>query len=213
MIQNVIFDMGNVLLRWDPQYIVSRFTGDPEAQRQIRAAIFEDPDWAAQDAGAISEDEMRDHIRGRLPEALHEVALNCFDAFEQYMSDIPETQALVAELRAAGRRIYLLSNANVRFWDYLNGREFFRGFDGIVISARERLVKPDVRLYRLMMERYGLKPEECLFIDDMPANVAGAEAAGMAALRFDGNVNALREKMSKLGAFAGTSPGAPASNG
>lgn len=204
MIRNVIFDMGNVLLRWDPQYIVSQFTDDPEAQRRIRAAIFDDPDWAAQDAGALTEDEMRSRIRGRLPEELHEAALRCFDGFERHMPDIPETQALVEELRAAGRRIYLLSNANVRFWDYLHGREFFRRFDGIVISAREKLVKPDVRLYRLAMEQFGLKPEECLFVDDMPANVAGAEAAGMAALWFNGDVTELKENMEQMGVFFGT---------
>ncbi len=204
MIRNVIFDMGNVLLRWDPQYIVSQFTGDPEAQRRIRAAIFDHPDWAAQDAGALTEDEMRDRIRGRLPEELHDAAIRCFDGFERHMPDIPETQALAAELRAAGLRIYLLSNANVRFWDYLHGRAFFRGFDGIVISAREKRVKPDVELYRLAMERFGLRPEECLFVDDVQDNVEGARAAGMVALRFDGDAERLREEIRRIGVRLGT---------
>lgn len=204
MIRNIIFDMGNVLLRWDPQHIVSRFTADAEAQRRIRAAIFEDPDWAAQDAGAISEDEMRDHIRNRLPEELHEAAMNCYNAFERHMPDIPDMQALALELKAEGHRIYVLSNANVRFADYLPGRAFFREFDGIVISAQEKLVKPDARLFRLALDRFGLRPEESLFIDDAQANVEGARAVGMAALRFDGDVGRIRAEMKKLGLFSGT---------
>lgn len=204
MIRNIIFDMGNVLLRWDPQHIVSRFTADAEAQRRIRAAIFEDPDWAAQDAGAISEDEMRDHIRSRLPGELHEAAMNCYDAFERHMQDIPEMQALALELKAEGHRIYVLSNANTRFADYLQGLSFFQQFDGIVISAREKLVKPDARLYRLALERFGLRPEESLFIDDAQANVEGARAVGMAALRFDGDVGRIRAEMKKLGLLSGT---------
>ena len=204
MIRNIIFDMGNVLLRWDPQHIVSRFTADAEAQRRLRAAIFEDPDWAAQDAGAISEDEMRDHIRSRLPGELHEAAMNCYDAFERHMQDIPEMQALALELKAEGHRIYVLSNANTRFADYLQGLSFFQQFDGIVISAREKLVKPDARLYRLALERFGLRPEESLFIDDAQANVEGARAVGMAALRFDGDVGRIRAEMKKLGLLSGT---------
>lgn len=204
MIRNIIFDMGNVLLRWDPQHIVSRFTADAEAQRRLRAAIFEDPDWAAQDAGAISEDEMRDHIRSRLPGELHEAAMSCYDAFERHMLDIPEMQVLALELKAEGHRIYVLSNANTRFADYLQGLSFFQQFDGIVISAREKLVKPDARLYRLALERFGLRPEESLFIDDAQANVEGARAVGMAALRFDGDVGRIRAEMKKLGLLSGT---------
>lgn len=204
MIRNIIFDMGNVLLRWDPQHIAAQFTADAEAQRRLRAAIFEDPDWAAQDAGAISEDEMRDHIRSRLPGELHEAAMNCYDAFERHMLDIPEMQALALELKAEGHRIYVLSNANTRFADYLQGLSFFQQFDGIVISAREKLVKPDARLYRLALERFGLRPEESLFIDDAQANVEGARAVGMAALRFDGDVGRIRAEMKKLGLLSGT---------
>lgn len=206
MIRNIIFDMGNVLLRWDPQHIVSQFTADAEAQRRLQEAIFEDPDWAAQDAGAISEDEMRMRIRSRLPEALHEAAMNCYNAFERHMPDIPEMQALALELKAEGCRIYVLSNANVRFADYLPGREFFREFDGIVISAQEKLVKPDARLFRLALDRFGLRPEESLFIDDAQANVEGARAVGMAALRFDGDVDGIRAEMGKLGLLSGTGP-------
>lgn len=206
MIRNILFDMGNVLLRWDPQHIVSQFTDDAEAQRRIQAAIFEDPDWAVQDAGAISEDGMREHIRSRLPEELHEAAMNCYDAFERHMPDIPEMQALALELKAEGCRIYVLSNANTRFADYLPEREFFREFDGIVISARERLVKPDTRLFRLALERFGLRPEESLFIDDAQANVEGARAVGMAALCFDGDVGRIRDEMKDMGLLSGTGP-------
>ena len=206
MIRNIIFDMGNVLLRLDPQHIVSQFTADAEAQRRLQEAIFEDPDWAAQDAGAISEDEMRMRIRSRLPEELHEAAMNCYNAFERHMPDIPEMQALALALKAEGCRIYVLSNANVRFADYLPGREFFREFDGIVISAKEKLVKPDARLFRLALDQFGLRPEESLFIDDAQANVEGARAVGMAALRFDGDVDGIRAEMGKLGLLSGTGP-------
>ena len=73
-----------------------------------------------------------------------------------------------------------------------------------MISAREKLVKPDERLYRLALERFGLRPEESLFIDDAQANVEGARAVGMAALRFDGDVGRIRAEMKKLGLLSGT---------
>lgn len=204
MIRNVIFDMGNVLLRWDPRYIVEQFAGDAGDQALLRRAIFEQPDWPMLDAGSISEADMLAHIRARLPERLHAAAERCFCGYERHMPDIPEMQALAEELKRAGYRIYLLSNAGVRFRKYLQSRPFFRDMDGIVISAEEKRVKPDVQLFRLMLDRYGLSAGECVFIDDMPVNLTGAREAGMEALHFDGNAAALREKMRRIGVKSGT---------
>ncbi len=198
--KNVIFDMGNVLIRFDPESFLDR-EGilDPEDRTLMMNAVFLSPEWPMQDKGTIDEAGLLGIVRGRLPARLHESARRLIFAWEKLSEPIPGMAGFVRECKAAGLGIYLLSNASIRqpsYWPDIPGSECF---DGTVISAYERLLKPSPEIYRLLLRRFRLAAEDCLFVDDTPANVEGARAVGMQGFHFTGDVPALRAYCRKAG--------------
>ncbi|MCI1665509.1 MAG: HAD family phosphatase [Atopobiaceae bacterium] len=195
MVENVVFDMGNVLLRWDPPFFSRLFTDDEADAELIRLALFDAPEWPLLDAGAISEDTMERIGELRLPESerdrLSPTLRRTFAEWDLHQQRIPETNALVERLHAEGTGCYLLTNAGMRFSRQRGNIPCADVMDGIVVSACERLMKPDPAIYLLLCERYGITPESCLFVDDGPRNVDGAMRAGMRGFVFDGDVDAL----------------------
>lgn len=185
-IRNVIFDMGGVLLDFNGPLFSRIFTGTEEDAAALDAALFSSPAWPLLDAGAISEDTMERMARARLPERLWPNLRECMAHWHEHQPVVAETNALVGRLHAAGYGCYLLSNAGTRFWRQKDRIPSFPLMDGWVVSAFERLMKPDPAIYLALCNRYGLDPESCLFVDDNADNVAGARVAGMRAHRFTG---------------------------
>lgn len=181
MIKNMVFDMGNVLIDYDPKRLVSSHVSDEKDAALIRSAIFLTPEWQKCDAGLMSDDELRYAILCRLPQRLHAMANKIFDIWHTHYLPIPAANALVSELKEKGYALYLLSNASMRWFDYQYDYEVFSYFDGFLISANEKLLKPDPRIYLRLCEMFRLEPAECFFVDDQQKNVDGAKAAG-----FDG---------------------------
>ena len=111
----------------------------------------------------------------------------CWDLMEYIkhsLSDIPETVQLIKELAARDYRLFCLSNMSVEYYDYMKHREVFTYFEGHIISALEHTVKPEKEIFMVLAERYSLKPEETLFIDDLEANVKSAQQLGFNILHF-----------------------------
>jgi putative hydrolase of the HAD superfamily len=106
---------------------------------------------------------------------------------------------LVAELKRMGYGIYLLSNASVRQHDYWPRIPASRFFDGKLISADHHVIKPQLEIYRLCLEKFGLQAEECFFIDDAPANIEGALCCGIAGAVFHGDAKLLRSQLRAAG--------------
>jgi 2-haloacid dehalogenase len=108
--------------------------------------------------------------------------------------EVEGTADLVRRLKAAGYGVYGLTNWSMETYPMIrDSYEVFSLFDGIVVSGEERLLKPDKAIYNCLLERYGLQPEESIFLDDNADNVAGAEAVGMKALRFESALQAEQE--------------------
>lgn len=190
--RNIIFDMGNVLINYGPEHFVDREDLSPADRALLLENIFHAPEWPMMDSGELNEPDMEARVLPRLPERLHAVTRRLIYSWERPMEPIPGMAELAAECKARGMGVYLLSNASRRqpeYWPDIPGSEHF---DGAVISALVRQVKPGPGIYRTLLERYGLRPEDCLFIDDMQKNVDGALAVGMHAVRFTGDVEALR---------------------
>lgn len=122
------------------------------------------------------------HLPERLWPNLHE----CMVHWHEHQPVFPETNAIVERLHAAGYGCYVLSNAGTRFWRQKDRIPSFPLMDGWVVSAFERIMKPDPAIYMVLCNRYGLDPATCLFVDDNPDNVAGARVAGMQAHQFMG---------------------------
>lgn len=185
MIKNIVFDMGNVILRWDPKYIASKLSDDVQEQELIEKELFASKIWQMLDQGMLSLDEALQQINEPL---LKNALMHWHDYFEPFEEMVP----LIKELKEHGYSIYLLSNCSVQFDDYYQRIEAFKYFDGFYISAYHQLLKPDIKIYQDFLTTFDLLSEECVFIDDVLENVNGAKVAKMAAYLHDGDVKKLR---------------------
>ncbi len=186
--KNVIFDVGRVLLSFEPEAFIPRLLS-PAAQGKLRAQdIFGNPLWPRLDEGTVTEEEVaRSAARLAGDDNLWREALYAIQHFQEYMQMLP-TCDLIPRLRALGKRVYVLSNYGIQPFARAEKRfsSVFSQMDGMVVSARERLIKPDIRIYRLLLDRYQLRPEESVFIDDRVENIEGARRAGIRGIVFTG---------------------------
>ena len=196
MIRNVVFDMGNLLHVFSPSHFIDRAgVTDPKDKELLMRELFRTVEWSLMDWGAMTEAESAAAILPRLPERLREIAHDLIFRWEEPSEPVPGMAELIRDCRAKGLGIYLLSNATERLYTYFNGIPGHEYFDGIVVSATEKCVKPMPEIYHALLNRYGLKAEECLFVDDVPINVSGAMLCGMQGYVFDGDAEALRKKI------------------
>lgn len=193
MIKNLIFDFGNVIIRFDPEYIVSQTVSDPEEKRILTDAIFEQKRFESYDIGLFSPEEHKAHTRALLPEALHETSDHILDTWYKYLPVIEGMDTIVCDAKAAGYGVYILSNINREFLENRHKVEVLSLFDGARFSSQIHHIKPDPVIYQSLLDEYSLKPEECLFIDDRQVNINGGEALGIKGYLFDGDSKKLRE--------------------
>lgn len=194
----VIFDLGGVLVDWNPRYLYRRlFDGDDAAMERFLAEVCT-PAWNdEQDRGRPFAEAcallVRDHPDKR-------TLIEAWPAhFEETMAGpIQGTVDVLAALRERGTPVYALSNWSAETFPRAQARfPFLEWFDGTVISGALRMTKPDPRIYRHLLERYALRPEDTVFIDDSPRNVEAAAALGLRAIRFT-DADALRAELIAL---------------
>ncbi|WP_285824391.1 HAD family hydrolase [Schaedlerella arabinosiphila] len=195
MIKNIIFDMGNVLLRYDPEVCLNRFVKREEDRALIRRELFEGPEWVQGDLGHITDEQRFDGVSRRVPQELHTELRQCVEQWHMCMEPVHGAKEFCAYAKEQGYRLYVLSNASSSFYQYFPRFAPFEYFDGLVVSCDIHIVKPDIRIYRYLLETYGLAPEECFFIDDMAANVEGARKAGISGAVFGGDFEEIRKKL------------------
>lgn len=203
MIQNILFDMGNVLIHFDRKVFLDRLDVTEEEKQQLLREVFLSVEWVQMDRGTLAEPEAEVQICRRLPEHLHPAVHSLVSLWDEPMLPVAGMAELVEELKQNGYGIYLLSNASIRqheYWPKIPGWQFF---DGKVISADEKIMKPHPDYYRIALERFGLKPEECFFIDDVPANIEGALFCGISGAVFHKDVSLLRSQLRAAGVTVG----------
>ena len=199
MIRNVIFDMGNVLILFDRDLFIRRLGVSKEDHALLMDEVFCGPEWIGMDQGIYTEASVLEGICRRLPQRLHAAAEALVFRWDEPLIPIEGMYELVEELKGKGYGIYLLSNASIRqhaYWPRIAASRFF---DGTLISADEKVIKPQSEIYRRCVQRFGLRSEECFFIDDMPENVAGAIRCGLSGSVFTGDVSALRKALRDAG--------------
>ena len=198
-IKDVVFDMGQVLIRFDREAIIGRLGLGPEDEKTLMREVFLSKEWELMDWGDITDEQAAESICARLPARLHEPVRRIVLHWDEPIEPMPGMAELVAELKEAGYGVYLLSTASHRqpkYWPRVPGAELF---DGGVVSAGIGYVKPERQMYETLLERYGLKAEECFFVDDTPLNVVGAMRCGMDGAIFHGEVAELRLHMRESG--------------
>lgn len=199
MIRNILFDMGNVLLRFDRQVFLDRLDVSEEDKQLLLQEVFLSREWVKMDWGTLREETAEPIMCARLPGHLQEAVHQLVSCWDQPILPMEGMAQLVEELKTAGYGIYLLSNASVRqrtYWPRVPGSELF---DGTLISAEEGVIKPQPEIYRLCLKRFGLNAEECFFIDDLQANIEGAKACGISGAVFCGDAAMLRNDLRQAG--------------
>ena len=198
-VKNVIFDMGNVLMTFDGPSIAARFTDTPEDAALLQNALFGSSTWALLDSGTITHETMLRVAAAHLPERLHPNLRACMARWPDYSEPIEAVNDLAIRLKGEGYGIYVLTNANTRVMEQLGYAPALPFIDGYLVSAAERLMKPDPEIFRLICERFELNPADCLFVDDNEDNCIGARVAGMHAHHFTGDVEDLEANVRLLG--------------
>ncbi len=177
MIKNVIFDLGNVLLNFQPKELLKSKGLNKQDLDFVYKEIFLSDEWVELDRGTISRKEAFNSITARNPENV-ELLLQ-FTNFEEILTPIEDNVGIVAELKNRGYNTYYLTNYHRDAFEYaFSNFDFFNNFDGGIVSADVKLIKPDPMIYKTISEKYQLKPEESLFIDDTKKNVEAAAELG-----------------------------------
>ena len=190
--KNIVFDLGGVVVDWNPERLMQEYPGDPEMPLMLFKKGFFTSHWRDFDRGTA---DQRETVR-RMSDFSGRHYDECWDFMEfvkHSLRDIPETQQLIKELSARGFRLFCLSNMSLDFYDYLKDREVFQFFEGQIISALEKTIKPEKKIFEILMERYGVNSGESVFIDDLEQNIRAAAELGFHTVHFADKEKGMRQ--------------------
>lgn len=178
MIKNIIFDLGNVILDFQPKiYVRSKI--DEEKVEEIYKCIFQSDEWPMLDRGTICEEDAKRNIINRNTGS-EELINKVFENWYDILTPIESSVDTLKKLKQKGYKIYYLSNFHLAAFEYINNKyDLFKLFEGGVVSYKEKLLKPEKEIYEKILYRYSLEPGETLFIDDMEQNIEAAIKLGL----------------------------------
>ena len=181
---NIVFDLGGVVFNWQPDVIIRGLFEDAETRDLVRQEIFEHADWVELDRGTISLEQAV--VRGARRTGLSSQDIErIFNAVPPSLTPIEQTFKLIRQLGSTPNRLFVLSNMQVASIAHLEQQyDIWPLFDGVVISCRIQMVKPEIEIYRHLLDLYQLEATETVFIDDMQENLSAASSVGIHTIRF-----------------------------
>ena len=200
MYKNIIFDLGGVMVEWQPrEYLMEHFLNE-DVEQKVYDLTFGSPEWRELDAGAITRYAANQTMLEKAK------ALGCgyevqavLDDWETMLRTRYRVVEIASRLKRNGFRLYYLSNIPPDILEILKARSFWRLFDGGVASCDVHLLKPQPEIYQTLLDRYELDPKECIFIDDSPVNVKAAYELGITSIPMHASVNALVRNLGVCG--------------
>ncbi len=196
---SVIFDLGGVVLRWNPDEILRNFYADDSLRSLAKRGLFQHRDWLELDRGTLLESHAVQRFHERTGRPAEEMAA-LLQAVRDSLQPIPETVMIIDELAGRGIPVYCLSNMPAATAEYLRSKySFWKAFRGVVISGEIRLLKPDAAIFDHIARRYGLNPELTVFVDDHRPNIEGAERMGFKTVLFENPAQCRAELMERFG--------------
>ena len=195
MIKNVIFDCGQVLIRYNETEIAANYVDTLEEAEFLGRVAMARKYWNRFDEGTLTEADYLEQVKTELPEHLHKAVEKLVWGWIKACPMIDGMEDIVRDVKKSGKKLYLLSNFNPRL--RTEPYPILSEFDALVISGEINKVKPDRAIYDYLLDTYALNPEECIFIDDNSANIAMAESLGITGYLFDGDAAKLRAYLEK----------------
>ena len=197
MYKNIIFDLGNVVLNYNPEEYLIKKINDKNKVEIALNNIFKSNEWKMLDRGIITEEEAKRVIKNRVIDNSEIIDL-AFENWYDMLRPIEETIELINKLKKNGYKIYYLSNFHSKaFEEVTNKNKVFEEFYGGIVSFKEKLLKPEKEIFLTFYHHFKLKPEECYFIDDSSANIIAANETGMIGFVYNKDINKLIEDMEK----------------
>lgn len=197
-IKNIIFDMGNVLLQFDPYVSLNIYCENEEEKEMIYKELFKGPEWIMGDEGKITNGQRYELVKQRIPERLHQTLKLVVENWDMCMKPVEGALDFYQQVKEKGYRTFILSNACNRFYHFFPKFYDLKSFDGVVVSSEVKMIKPNPAIYECILEKYHLNPEECLFLDDVEANIEAARAVGMKGIVFKDNYEEVKEFLGYL---------------
>ncbi|MDE7321260.1 MAG: HAD family phosphatase [Lachnospiraceae bacterium] len=197
--KNIVFDMGNVLTIYSEREYIYGYVDNEDDFKWIKNHLCASVEWLQMDRGTISDDAAITSVCKRMPTHLHGTVERFIREYRMIQPPNPPMEALVAELSQNGYDLYLLSNTSHRFRTFSRNIKSIAYMKGIWISCEHGLLKPEPAAYTDFFKTFSLRPEECFFIDDKPANVEAARNLGMDGCVYYGDVWELRNFMREKG--------------
>jgi putative hydrolase of the HAD superfamily len=197
---NIIFDLGGVVVRWEPRAIVARVFDDPEVCQRVYSEFLAHPDWLELDRGTLTPDlaVSRAAQRTRLMNPSIRDLLNTVPAS---LVPIAESVELLYRLKDLGHSLYCLSNMHLASIEFLERTHAFLSlFSGKVISCRVKLCKPEAEIYAHLLDTFQIDPASAVFVDDVELNLVAARQFGIRTIRFE-NAGQCAAELRKLGAL------------
>lgn len=183
--RNVIFDVGNVLLGWEPRKLLQEQLPADADHEHFLQSIFSHQTWTDLDEGTIEEEQANELFAARVGRPVAEIR-QLILASKASLYPMVESVQLLKDLHHSGTRLYCLTNMARGTFQFVYGRfPFWKLFEGIVVSSFIRKIKPDPAIFRYLLDTYRLPAKECFFLDDNAANVEGARSVGIEAEVFE----------------------------
>lgn len=184
MIRNIIFDVGKVLVSYEPEEYMKRLGFSEEKRKRINEAMFENPLWDESDQGLRTTEELLKAFIANAPDLADEIRM-VHRAVGDTIELLPYALEWIQDLKAKGYKIYILSNYSENTFNQTQEKlKFLPVVDGAVFSYEIKLLKPDAAIYDYLCEKYQLIPEESVFLDDRPVNIEGARKKGIHGIVF-----------------------------
>lgn len=198
---NIVFDLGGVVFRWDPDAIARCVFDDRETRDRVKSEIFGHEDWVALDRGTLEHDEAVEKGMSRTGLSRQDIE-RLLGEVPRSLAPIPGMFELIGDTKQAGNSLYVLSNMQSSSIEHLEAsHDIWRLFDGVVISCRIKKVKPERAIYEYLLREHRLQAAETVFIDDMPENLVAASQLGIGTVRFV-DASQCRKQLANLGCLA-----------
>lgn len=198
-IKNIVFDFGGVLMDWNPRYFFKDYFNDDEKMEYFLENIAQDEWNIEQDRGRSLSEGTEIQVK-KFPEWEKEIRAFYDNWTVMLKSDIPQNVDILRKLKKTDYQLFGLTNWSAETFPYaLENYDFFQLFDGkIVVSGTEKLIKPDPKIWYVLLERYNIHAEESIFIDDNLKNIEMAQSLGFKTIHVQPDTN-LKEELSHLG--------------